>query len=867
MRRLIPSISFGKDPLAHIDALSLLHSIDIAGYKGLNFLVSIKLAMEFSKDARIQSGIIEGVYNSKDPEYRMVDKFVEFTLKNSGEIYKKLLESSLDNNKLSKEEILSLIKLGLVSKEAVKNNIVTNYVDGFQLTTDSDILKALKENKTLVKADFEELYQNNSISFTEFFKLFPRRGRFVPLFQLPLPRRGRFVPLLQLPSLREVYRDLNISKEEEAVMTGILEVEYIMKASLDEEYFEEFLKKHGEENEIRRIGLLAITRAVREALNQTGVSLTKMICNALERAIGLHILWNMGYVEEVIGVEVESREHNTMVMLDYHQVSKEKLDEEVLEFGSGVRAVEEGEISMAVYITNEKPEREEGFNFENSGVSIGGNTLWIGENRGGMVIYAQGAEMKDIEEEISRNRKIKEKIKEKVETSVKGIKLKEIEIESIEVERSEEGERKGISYTDNGDIRVGYKLFKEKVERGEVLEFSGSLRAIKNAEGYTYARSIIHNLNDVEEKEGFIEYLKQHQKMGNGQIVIKESLVRKMEEEIKEERLERFINEARKDGVEVYVMLEEEGSKEKVKRYQMLGLAGYVYEKELKNFALGSSIKMEEIGKFNNEKELEDSLKESKGIVLINNTELKRVIEETRTGLGISRIISMLSSMKVIKIFKSRAISREYVEGVVRNIEIKDIPEVEENGMKRIKDMVRNKDLKNIENVKEVLGIEEKGSNVISVYIKKIERELEGREDKEEIMEVLVRAIVERVLVAEELRSKGKELGLRDKNHEIILGKALIARMERGIEYDNKEKREIEEFVKGLKTEIEVEVKLNKELPELVEMGIEGNEEEAVRKIIELIGEISEGKMKVEIREEIRPKMDIRNYKSILSAA
>jgi hypothetical protein len=33
------------------------------------------------------------------------------------------------------------------------------------------------------------------------------------------------------------------------------------------------------------------------------------------------------------------------------------------------------------------------------------------------------------------------------------------------------------------------------------------------------------------------------------------------------------------------------------------------------------------------------------------------------------------------------------------------------------------------------------------VYKSKIERELEGREDKEEIKEVLVRAIVERVLV------------------------------------------------------------------------------------------------------------------------
>ena len=88
-----------------------------------------------------------------------------------------------------------------------------------------------------------------------------------------------------------------------------------------------------------------------------------------------------------------------------------------------------------------------------------------------------------------------------------------------------------------------------------------------------------------------------------------------------------------------------------------------------------------------------------------------------------------------------------------------------------------------------------------------------------------------------------------------------------GIEYEKEEKGGIEEFVKGLKTEIEVEVKLNKELVELMERGIEGKEEGAVRKIIELIPEISEGRRKIEIREDMRPKMDIRSYSSILSAA
>ena len=90
--------------------------------------------------------------------------------------------------------------------------------------------------------------------------------------------------------------------------------------------------------------------------------------------------------------------------------------------------------------------------------------------------------------------------------------------------------------------------------------------------------------------------------------------------------------------------------------------------------------------------------------------------------------------------------------------------------------------------------------------------------------------------------------------------------VERGIEYDKGDKRYVEGFVEGINTEIEVEVKLNKELPELMEKGMEG-EEEVLRKIIELIPEISEGRRKIELSEDVRPKIDIRIYRSILTAA
>lgn len=158
-------------------------------------------------------------------------------------------------------------------------------------------------------------------------------------------------------------------------------------------------------------------------------------------------------------------------------------------------------------------------------------------------------------------------------------------IEWIEVDRKEG--TKEISYLGNGNIKVGYELFKEKIERGELLEFSASIRKIKNVEGFTYAKGIIHYLDDVETLEDFKEYLNQRQKIGNGQMLINESLEETIISKVGEREFGRFLKEAKKDGVEVFIMPKEEVEKAKIKRYEYLGLAGYVYNNKLYNFALG----------------------------------------------------------------------------------------------------------------------------------------------------------------------------------------------------------------------------------------------------------------------------------------
>lgn len=668
----------------------------------------------------------------------------------------------------------------------------------------------------------------------------------------------RFQPL-QLPKLTELYRKFGISEEAQATITAMLELGHILRASLEKDYFEEFLRMHGEENAIRRAGLLGITKAVSTALNQVGVSLTERIQNAMEKAFVLHRDWNLR--QSIAGG------FSTSLMVDYHTSEAIGLSEAIAEFGNVVRSDEKGYINLPVYILNERPENPQNFGFENTGVSIKGSTLWIGRENGAIVIYADGAEYGAIAEELSGNRKINEIIKQSVGREAA---VKNISIEWIEVEGKEEG-AKGISYSENGNVKVGYALFKEKLERGELLEFTASLRAIRKLDTFTYAHGIIHYLNDVKTLEDFKEYLQQHQKIGNGQILIDSSLVESIIKQIGEAKFKQFLVEARKDGVEVFVMSKTKLAKSNIKQYESLGFAGCIDANEvdnkhnLYNFALGTASEIETVNDFNSPQELEENLKKVKGLALINNLQLRKVINGERTGLSITQIVEMLSSFKILKIFANKPITVEFAFNAGRNFEIANIPRIDEDNIVKLNEMIKN-GIFELADLVEALGISEDGADAVSVYLAKLQNQTEGKENSREIMNAFVKGIVERVLVAHVLRVERKEFGLKDKNQEIILGRAIVIGIQQGTNFDKNDGRILNSFVAGL-TVSEAESKLNEALPELMEQAFEQNDPKAINAIIELIPGLAERRETFELSDDIKPRIDIRNYANILSAA
>jgi hypothetical protein len=752
------------------------------------------------------------------------------------------LKSVGDGNTYPKKDNLELhaAASGLVQ---LISSVLKNRRQTFDIKVLKDLMRAAKN---FIKSSSFNKTDTQSVMFREFLKVASREVRID-------------IQPLQLPKLTELYRKFGISEEVQATITAMLELGHILRASLEKDYFEEFLRMHGEENAIRRAGLLAITKAVSAALNQVGVSLTEKIQNAMEKAFVLHRDWNLR--QSIAGG------FSTSLMIDYHTSEAIGLSKAIAEFGNVVRSDEKGYINLPVYILNERPENPQNFGFENTGVSIKGSTLWIGRENGAIVIYADGAEYGAIAEELSGNRKINEIIKQSVgrESAVKNI-----SIEWIEVEGKEEG-AKGISYSENGNVKVGYALFKEKLERGELLEFTASLRAIRKLDTFTYAHGIIHYLNDVKTLEDFKEYLQQHQKIGNGQILIDSSLAESIIKQIGEAKFKQFLVEARKDGVEVFVMSKTKLAKSNIKQYESLGFAGYIEVNEvdnkhnLYNFALGTASEIETVNDFNSPQELEENLKKVKGLALINNLQLRKVINGERTGLSITQIVEMLSSFKILKIFANKPITVEFAFNAGRNFEIANIPRIDEDNIVKLNEMIKSNNY-DIAKLREALGISENGADAVSVYLAKLQNQTEGKGNSREIMNAFVKGIVERVLVAHVLRVERKEFGLKDKNQEIILGRAIVIGIQQGTNFDKNDGRILNSFVAGL-TVSEAESKLNEALPELMEQAFEQNDPKAINAIIELIPGLAERRETFELSDDIKPRIDIRNYANILSAA
>lgn len=541
------------------------------------------------------------------------------------------------------------------------------------------------------------------------------------------------------------------------------------------------------------------------------------------------------------------------ILVNYHFIQQSGIVTAVKEFGSAATLTEEGYVNLPVYVVNERPSNYAALNFENTGVSINENPLWVSKTKGAVIVYSDKASREALSQELVSNRKINTLIKQNAQSEIKS-NMKNISIEWIEVDHFDAD--KAITYSDNGNIQVGHRLFTEMLQKGEMADFSASLRKIKNIDGYTLAQGILHNLDNINSREEFIEYLTQHQKIGNGQIIISPQLAQKIIDEIGIQKFAEFLNAARKDGVHVFLMTD---SSEMPSRFANASFAGYVYKNEksgkteLYNYALGTASQIKTVN-ITSQAALEEEIRKAGENVILNNSQLVEVFNLQKTGIAMSQIVDILSGFKILKMFTPQKMTPDFALSAARNFETSDMPEID---AEKINEIVNLYSAGNFDELIASLNLPQ--AHPISVYITKIKSQTQ----EADVYNSFVTGITEKILAADSLKKAHKAIGLQDKNYETILGKALILQVQlktegKGVSVNHNE------LARTMK---EAEDKLFDTLQSLMPQAFDRKDPKAINAIAELIPAIAEERKKRLVRDDLKPDMDMKNYENILTAA
>ena len=322
-------------------------------------------------------------------------------------------------------------------------------------------------------------------------------------------------------------------------------------------------------------------------------------------------------------------------------------------------------------------------------------------------------------------------------------------------------------------------------------------------------------------------------------------------------------------------------------KFKNAGFAGYIYYTvnpktykpalALFNYALGTTTLISHSKKdFLHYLSLEENIKKTGGLVMLDNSYLKQKLDGERTGLSISQIVELLSSLKILKIFPE-TINPEFALRAARNFDIKDMPEINDKKIDEITELLKKNNFKAIfEETETPPAIKLSQSHPISVYIKK----LNAQENETESYNEFVKGIIEKILAAGVLRKKRKANGLQDKTYEIILGRALLLQAQNktagfGVskkvsEIEGKNMLEAEEkLYETLQPLILYAFLTDKEIADkkLVDKELTDKRAQAINSIIELIPAIAEERRRNLTKDDIKPNININNYKSILAAA
>ncbi len=571
----------------------------------------------------------------------------------------------------------------------------------------------------------------------------------------------------------------------------------------------------------------------------------------------------------------------THTIMDYRHLKSVGLAEAIKLYGKeNVAMAEDGSViinnreqHIPIYVINDKPKNSEEFNFKSVPVKIkteNGKAVrcWIGNYEGSTVIFADGVKYEAIVKEFSKTRQF-ETIYSKKTALRANVDVIEIDMNNPDRE---------LSYSEMGNPIIGVNIL--KTADGIDLQKEISLLKNKATEAVTINQNVAIYIDDVPEISASQDFVKLVNSFVNGNSLganvkilftdkyIEETIIPLLEkeygstEQAKEEFM-KIIESLKGENKEISLVLDEAGKMETYKQY---GIFSYVISKDNYSYEYVDTVSSTKT-KANFITNL-NQIKADGNLSIIKVSDFKKEISKSS---GIFAFLN--SSLNLKEMFEKRSI--EFIKQTANNFDFNQIPNIDIESIARISFTSKNK----FDDLSEYLN----SSDSISMYYLGL--------STDEQKNVFIEEILKRALVINYLRNLEQDnvyYGLKDKNLENVLAKALFEKIKKMFENDKElfkngrfedsfanvdTKGIVETFYKNLEeklnqkmpTATDVEFELLQTISQLTQKAFEQNDSQAIDDIIHLIPVYAD--RNIELRTSNAAVMEIKAVKGILSAA
>lgn len=533
------------------------------------------------------------------------------------------------------------------------------------------------------------------------------------------------------------------------------------------------------------------------------------------------------------------------------------------------------EISVRLYVTNKMPFQKEKFDFKNTGVKINGKSVWISFAAKAPVIFAEDARLEDIEEALKNdNKKIRQALAEYIKRT-DGVSLKgNLSLDWINVNAG--AEKSSLFYDENGRVRVN--ISRDQARRPDgVSDYMTGVRQVRDADIFAAVQNIYYFLDNVKTARDLDAVLSDFQKIGNGQIVLDYAVLK---DNLTDLKIKDFFAAARANGVKIIADLRAKDASARYGVYRDAGFDGILYESGagklcVYDFILASERSASVVSNYENSRQLARELSKSNDIKILNNSEITaKIASDDRSMIDRIRILKILKGSALLGVLKKDRYTPDFVRNAAYAFSRESMSAFEKIDPGEFARLLHEGDT---DAVKKYLNLPD--SHAAMIYLEKnIYDNIDDKNEAAKAQTAFLEGILEKILI-----SKAVAGSIVSKDLEKMLGKALrmqaqsAKKAQSPVDADSfKEeiRRQTAQQTASMKSKAAGEVfsrrlqsALSEKVKSLAEDAFAENDAVALAGIIELIPAIAEVRLDVGIDKDNLARFDVKQLRSLLTAA